>query len=87
MDAKRKLGEILSAFEFLDSNSMDLVNFLYWIWIQIFELKNLSFICITLFNCIRERFFKIRRFKISRTNISQKHDIGKENIVRNAGDC
>lgn len=36
MDAKRKLGEILSAFEFLDNMSMDLVRslhpyFLLWI--------------------------------------------------------
>jgi D-2-hydroxyglutarate dehydrogenase len=27
VEAKRNLGEILSAFEFLDNNSMDLVSF------------------------------------------------------------
>lgn len=31
MEAKRKLGEILSAFEFLDNHAMDLVSFLWHI--------------------------------------------------------
>ena len=29
LEAKRKLGEILSAYEFLDAQSLDLVNFLW----------------------------------------------------------